>query len=497
LLTETLGLVPAIVFAAGAVVSHVVAARCNAGFLSADEHYQILEFAQYTLGYQSASSLAWEFAMHMRPTLQPWLAAVAIHTLHLTGVTSPFAIAFSLRLVSAVLAMAVSLELCARCLPAMTSRGAKQAALFLSFFVWLVPTAHGRFSSENWGGIGLAAGICFLLDALDAEPRSPARAKRLGAVAGLLWAVAFYCRFQIGFAIAGALLWLVFVRRPSRALALAIAVGLATGVTANEILDYGLYATWTIAPLNYLWQNIVEGRAAVFGTGPWWMIGVHAAVVLIPPFSLVMIGVLAAGSWLARRDLFVWIAVPFLAVHAVVARKDPRFLIPLLYILGPWFGVCLDRLRLAAPDLSSRWRRPMAAAATTFYMVNVAVMSVVITLPANGQIAFDQWAWQQSRGGVRTMYAFSPRETGLPDNVTNSFYRTDVTMVPFSEAARDRSGASRFVYYAGTTLPEALARAGCTPVLWTYPPWLTEQRWIARLSKMDAASACELPRAAR
>jgi hypothetical protein len=120
-------------------------------------------------------------------------------------------------------------------------------------------------------------------------------------------------------------------------------------------------------------------------------------------------------------------------------------------------------------------------------------MTVVITLPANGQIAFDQWAWQQSRSGVRTMYAFNPRETGLPENVTDSFYRTDVTMVPFSEAARDRSGASRFVYYTGTTLPEALARAGCTQVLWTYPPWLTEQRWITRLSKMDAASACELP----
>ena len=137
-------------------------------FFHPDEHYQILEFAQYTLGYQSASSLAWEFAMHMRPTLQPWLAAAAIHSLHLAGVTSPFAIAFSLRLVSALLAMVVSLELCARCLPAMTSRGAKQAALFLSFFVWLVPTAHGRFSSENWAGIGLAAGICFVLDALDA-----------------------------------------------------------------------------------------------------------------------------------------------------------------------------------------------------------------------------------------------------------------------------------------------------------------------------------------
>jgi len=475
------------------VASHVVAAWCNVGFVNADEHYQILEFAQYKLGYQSADALAWEFAMRMRPTLQPWLAAGAIRAHHLAGVTSPFAIAFSLRLVSALLAIIVSFELCGRCLPAITSRGGKLAALFLSFFLWGVPTAHGRFSSENWGGIWLAAGLCLFIDALNAEPRSPAPARRLAGAAGLLWAIAFYCRFQVGFAIAGALLWLFVVRRRSASLGLAIALGLAAGLVANEILDYGLYGSWTIAPINYVWQNLVEGRAATFGTAPWWMISVYVTVALIPPYSLALIGVLGLGSWLARRDLLVWVAVPFLVAHALVDRKDPRFLIPLLYVLGPWFGVCVDRLRLDARDLSPRWRTAGAAAATTFCVLNVVVMSVLITLPVNGQTAFDHWAWQQSRNGVRTMYTFDRADNGLPNNVTNSFYRSDVTMVPFSEVSRGTSEVSRFVSYAGTTLPDTLARAGCTQVLWTYPPWLTEQRWIARLSHVDAVSACKLP----
>jgi len=493
LLTAILGHRQAILFAAGVVASHVVAAWCNVGFVNADEHYQILEFAQYKLGYQSADALAWEFAMRMRPTLQPWLAAGAIRAHHLAGVTSPFAIAFSLRLVSALLAIVVSFELCGRCLPAITSRGGKLAALFLSFFLWGVPTAHGRFSSENWGGIWLAAGLCLFIDALNAEPRSPAPARRLAGAAGLLWAIAFYCRFQVGFAIAGALLWLFVVRRRSASLGLAIALGLAAGFVANEILDYGLYGSWTIAPINYVWQNLVEGRAATFGTAPWWMISVYVTVALIPPYSLALIGVLGLGSWLARRDLLVWVAVPFFVAHALVDRKDPRFLIPLLYVLGPWFGVCVDRLRLDARDLSPRWRTAGAAAATTFCVLNVVVMSVLITLPVNGQTAFDHWAWQQSRNGVRTMYTFDRADNGLPNNVTNSFYRSDVTMVPFSEVSRGTSEVSRFVSYAGTTLPDTLARAGCTQVLWTYPPWLTEQRWIARLSHVDAVSACKLP----
>jgi len=381
LLTAILGHRQAILFAAGVVASHVVAAWCNVGFVNADEHYQILEFAQYKLGYQSADALAWEFAMRMRPTLQPWLAAGAIRAHHLAGVTSPFAIAFSLRLVSALLAIIVSFELCGRCLPAITSRGGKLAALFLSFFLWGVPTAHGRFSSENWGGIWLAAGLCLFIDALNAEPRSPAPARRLAGAAGLLWAIAFYCRFQVGFAIAGALLWLFVVRRRSASLGLAIALGLAAGFVANEILDYGLYGSWTIAPINYVWQNLVEGRAATFGTAPWWMISVYVTVALIPPYSLALIGVLGLGSWLARRDLLVWVAVPFFVAHALVDRKDPRFLIPLLYVLGPWFGVCVDRLRLDARDLSPRWRTAGAAAATTFCVLNVVVMSVLINAP--------------------------------------------------------------------------------------------------------------------
>src|SRR5262249_52045816 len=158
-------------------------------------------------------------------------------------------------------------------------------------------------------------------------------------------------------------------------------------------------------------------------------------------------------SWLARRELLVWIAVPFVLVHAVVARKDPRFLIPLIYLLGPWFGVCLDRLLLKAPSLSARQRTAVAAAATTFCIVDLAVMGVAITRPANGQIAFDRWAWQQSRRGVQTIYAYDSPESGLPENVTDSFYSTGVMTVPFSHAAQDEGGASRFVYYTGTTLP--------------------------------------------
>src|SRR5215813_579850 len=184
----------AAVFVTAAVLVALVAAWFNDGYLNADEHYQIIEFAQHKLGLQSSTALPWEFAAHMRPALQPWLAALSIRVHHQFGVISPFTIARSMRLLSAILGLWVSLELCARMLRDVSSRWVRQVALFLTFFLWIAPTAHARFSSENWGGLWFAAGLCLLWDAADETRDRLERPLTLGLATGIVWGVAFYCR---------------------------------------------------------------------------------------------------------------------------------------------------------------------------------------------------------------------------------------------------------------------------------------------------------------
>jgi hypothetical protein len=481
-------------FVAAVVAVHLVAAWFNAGFLNADEHYQIIEFAQYKLGYQPASALAWEFAMRMRPALQPWVAAVAIRGHHALGLMSPFAIAFSLRLLSTLLAMAVSFELCRRCLRS-AGRTARQVALFMSFFLWLAPTLHGRFSSENWSGLWFAAGLCLLMDALDQGPRR-ARSAILAAFAGLLWALAFYSRFQMAIAIAGVVLWLLIVRRRSTALVAVIAVSFAVGCGLNEVIDHWLYGVWTFAPLNYFDVNLIQGKAATFGTAPWWMVPLYLGVVLIPPYSGAILALLAIGSWYARREMIVWIAVPFVIAHAALAHKEARFLIPLLYIVGPWLAVCLDRLPAHARATFGRWRRTPTGRlnVAAFSAINFLALSVAIVSPANDSIRLDQWLWEYGRQLRPGIYAFDERSTGLPGNVTESFYRSDVAMMPFTSL--DQMRAARvaspvFVYYRGAA-PAALTTANCTPVLRTYPAWLTGLPAFTRLTNVQPASICRL-----
>jgi phosphatidylinositol glycan class B len=51
-----------------------VAAYFMVGSLHADEHYQILEFANYKRGLVQAKQLPWEFGARLRPAIQPTMA---------------------------------------------------------------------------------------------------------------------------------------------------------------------------------------------------------------------------------------------------------------------------------------------------------------------------------------------------------------------------------------------------------------------------------------
>jgi GPI mannosyltransferase 3 len=492
-LAATWGTGGARLFAAGVLTTHVVAAWFNAGFLNADEHYQILEFAQYKLGRQSAAALAWEFGERMRPALQPWLATIAIQSHRAIGVISPFTIAFSLRLLSTILAAAAALEVCVRCVRPVSSRSARQAALVLAFLFWIVPTAHGRFSSENWGGMWLAVGVCLMLDALDASTEDERRSRLLGMCAGIAWGLAFYCRFQIAVAMAGATLWLLLIRRAASGVVVTIAAGFIAACAFNIGLDHWLYGAWTLTPLNYLRLNLIQGRAETFGIAPWWMMLTYLIVILIPPFSLAIILLLAAGSWYARRDLLVWIVVPFLAVHAVIPHKEPRFVLPLLYFLGPLFAVCVTSLPRNVRQPLTRWRTTLVGVVATFCAVNFIALAVTIVLPVNDQIALDQWLWNERNQGV-TLYELSRRKAGIPPNVTKSFYESGVVTKPVTADVLTRDAIERpaFFFYTGTVTPQPLTTAGCVPVLSTYPAWLSEWHLLRRIVDVQTDSVCRV-----
>jgi phosphatidylinositol glycan class B len=491
--------VPVRSWVAAALLLHVLSAWFHGGFLNVDEHFQIIEFAWYKLGHAPASALPWEFAARMRPAIQPLLAAGVIKGLDLVGAFTPFFAAFVLRTVSTLLALWVTLELCARCLPLLTRPPLKLLVFAGSLFLWIAPCLHSRFSSENWGGLWLFAGICLVLDSLAAWPASRRQALVLGAAAGAAWGVSFFCRFQVGFALAGIGAWLVAVRRaPVRLVATIVLAGLAV-TCLNVSADHWLYDAWVFTPANYLQANLLAGKAATFGTAPLFVTAVPFLIILIPPYSIALAAAMTCGVWYCRRHILVWTVVPFVVAHALVAHKEARFMTPMIYGLVPLLALSLEALptRIVGPWV--RWTRSLAGRVNVgvFCAANVVALLTLTFVPINDRDRMFTWLWNESRVSPITLYSASgsPYEHERPMN----FYRAPgVRVVPLSSSVEGprmkfEAGERAFVFYEGFDPPRSLlpSSAACVPMVRTVPRWAVRLDMFGWLSGAVVWTICQ------
>ena len=98
-------------------------------------------------------------------------------------------------------------------------------------------------------------------------------------------------------------------------------------------IDKWFYGNWVLAAYNYFHQNLVEGKASGFGTDPWYQYAkklLWGQLLLLGPASL--LGYLLFIIRYPKHPL-VWVSFPFLLVHSLVAHKEFRFLLPLIFIM--------------------------------------------------------------------------------------------------------------------------------------------------------------------
>ncbi len=490
---------------AGGLAVAVASAWFNRGFLSYDEHFQILEFAWYKLGRAPAETLAWEFREQMRPGLQPLIAVWAARGVEAVGVFSPFVLAFLLRLVSGLLGVWVSLAVAVRVLPEIRSERLKVALVAGSLFLWFLPFAHVRFSADNWGGILFFAGLCLLMDSVGGDGdhgRAPAARDRrhwppgpmaATAAVGLLWGLAFQFRYQIGFSIAGAGCWLLFVRRTRLAVVAALAASFLVACAVCGLTDRWLYGAWVFAPYEYVRANLIEGKAASFGLEPWWYDGGQMLLFLIPPFSVALVGLLGAAAWYDRRHVLIWTTLPFLVGHSLIGHKEVRFLAPLTYAVVPLLALAADRFASGTSATLARWARSRAArvGARTFVVVNLVALAVATVKPSHETEILFRWLWDASEKQPITVYT----STESPYRFLSleiCFYRhpnTTVRNFETIEGLRQAATASPgrvFFFHRSFSPPDWLAASGLevAPVARTLPSWVTRvnvNNWVSRM----------------
>lgn len=300
----------------------------SVGVHQCDEIYQVYEFAGYKLGINQASELPWEFHEQMRSGIQPFCVYVITKALHALSIENPFTISCFIRTLQSLFSFLVLLQFLGLMEKEIRSKTMQAWLYGFGLLFWCLPYFHARFNSENFSATLFLLGLVLIL-------RSIERPNRLipFLLAGLCMGIAFECRFQTSFMIAGLFGWLLVIKRASfSAVAIAI-LGVVLSVGLGLIADHWLYDKWVLSWWNYVDLNLFKDKASQFGREPVYFFVLESLLQLIPPFSLLIIYFVIAFWVRFRTHVLTWITLPFILLHFFVAHKELRFLFPVLNFL--------------------------------------------------------------------------------------------------------------------------------------------------------------------
>ena len=358
------------------LVAHVVAAFFSVGYHQSDELFQVYEFAGYRLGINKVEDLPWEFAAQMRSGIQPFLVYGITRCFHFFSVQNPFTIAFFIRLCMSLFAFAATVKLLRVLDKEIRTQRLKDGLWAFGLLFWCLPYFHARFSAENFSASLFVFGLATVLNSRSLKAKSVDL-----FLAGAFFGVAFFCRFQMSFMIAGLLFWLIFIDKLMWQRLLLIVAGMLVAAVFGFLGDKWLYGQWVASPWNYLDLNLFQGKASEFGREPFYFYILESLVQLIPPFSIFIIAAVIFFWLKFSKHVITWITLPFVLLHFCVAHKELRFLFPMLNFLPFMILYCIQFLRensvKAFKAIDKKWILNLALA------VNAIVLTYFMLKPAD------------------------------------------------------------------------------------------------------------------
>jgi len=394
-------------FSIGFVI-YGITAWFSEGYHHPDEHFQIIEFANYRLGRTPVADLPWEFAAEIRPGLQPMLTYGFLRAAEALGLTHPFTQVFLLRLLTGWLCLWVFFQwadgLSAALNDDRVGRGLRWAVVFL----WFMPYLSVRFSSENLAGLALWSGMLLVLK----------RNNKGLLLAGVLLGLSFFLRFQMAFSLLGLggwLAWQWLAKKPSRLTSGQMGLLLMGGFIALGLgiaSDGWLYGKPVFTAYNYFTANILENKAADWGVSPWWFYFAQAVITAVPPVGVVGLILAGVGFWKHRHHALVWMFIPFLVAHLVVGHKEMRFLYPMVLpvliaavwgLQGGWNADDTGfRTRIRA---GNRLPRLILAVGWAAVVINFVLLPVRCLLAAQEAIPCLHFLYQTSKSTPHVVFA--------------------------------------------------------------------------------------------
>lgn len=297
---------------------HALAAYFSFGFHHPDEHFQILEFANYWVGVtKDPSFLPWEYTAQIRPWFQPLIHGIVMKLAIAIHAYNAFTLAFLFRAFYALLNIFSMLYLWR----VLKEKFCLNPLWFLWIgALWFLPYIHVRTSSENLSGIFLTFAFALLL-----------KGKRY-FWPGVLFGFAFLARYQIALGVFGLGVFLLIRDRKITKDHLVLLFGFLIPVTFGILLDRIGYGDWAFTAYRYFKVNLVDGVAATYNPYPWYQYFIWI-LQLNPLVSLPLFFGVFFYTKKVKMDELSFFVLSFFVLHLFITNKEYRFLFPILNLV--------------------------------------------------------------------------------------------------------------------------------------------------------------------
>jgi len=281
-----------------------------------DEIFQMLEPAhRWVYGYGIQS---WEFRDGARSWLLPGLLALSWKFLALLGLSSPLAVVPLLRapfVAAAIYAVYLASWLAAK----LSGDAASILACLLAAFMPLALVLDFRTTTEAASAPVVLLTVLAIVDG---------RFVRAGAWAALL----VFLRPSNGLVLLCVIGGLVFEGR-LRDLA-RFAMGAWPVALAGGLLDWPTWGSPFHHLVEYVRFNWLESGASAFGTEPFWTYGIVLLAAALPLAICLPPATFGLLRRIPKGRMPLAIALLYVSAHSAFAHKEPRFLLPVLPLIG-------------------------------------------------------------------------------------------------------------------------------------------------------------------
>ena len=485
--SETLDKTTRIILFAAFVIQLITALN-GVGYFHPDQHFSIIEFATYKLGITSEEHLVWEFSNRIRPTIQVYLFLgfyKFMQFLHLDyAYTSDLILRIIVSCAGFILYNIIILKQFKN-----DSKSTLYIILGIANFSWFLPYIHSLFSSETLGGL-----VYFFAVLLYLHFKSKSLTLIRAMVIGFILSLAFYFRFQIGFAILGFSIWVLFYEKTTLSTLLGIGAGFLLGVIFNTVIDSHFYGEFSFTPYSYFYANIIEGRASATGTKSFiYYILLLSVMFTAPLLSLFLLFYIFRGFIKKFGDVFSLSVIVFLFLHFIIPHKEDRFLFPVAGILPVILGYGIRDYTNKLP--AKIWKNSYSVLfnfiAWASVILNVFLLYIMLTIPISQSIYFTKKINEYFDYGENVKIVFydrTPFETPGIRNV-HTYYKhfknKNINIIVTADPSEfkimmDHPDTNTWfaAAYGQEIDEEKIYDMACTPVMVSSPAALEFNQWL-------------------